>query len=716
MQTALGQIQQDKEKRNILMEFFFNPRGIAVVGASPHPGKGGNIIISNLQKGYEGEIYPVTPRHQEVNGLKCYDDILAVPDPVDMAIVYVGAKLVPQIIRDCGKRGIGGVMLQSAGFSESGPEGAEIQAEIAETAAKAGVRIWGPNCMGLVDAVNKNVFSTVAPAIWSAGMTGGNVSLIVQSGMLAGAFLIDIMTHGGRGIAKACSIGNKMDVHECDILEYLLNDPDTGVIGLYLESIVDGPRFVSLCKNAAKPIVVLKGGKSAKGAQAAMSHTASLAGDGAIVSGALRQAGVIEADDFFQMMELCETLGAYPSLPAERQNRVAVLTYSGGAGIVSADFFESYGLVLGELNQEAIEMLGQVYPAWMKPDNPMDLWPAVIANGTVKVYNQAVKAACFDPGIDAIFAHCFVGGFDLEPDLPAMARMSRQAGKPLVCWITGEREAVHQFQVEAHKLKVPVFHEVKRCVECLSALLNQPQKGAATGFSQAADEREKLLGLLDGHKGGLDEYESKRILKTLEVPIVSEEIVGSTDEALTAARALGFPVVMKGVDPEIIHKTEANLVRLDIASEDQVPGVYEELRASMGEQGRVLVQAQISGGLELIAGLVRDPQFGPCVMCGLGGVFAELIKDRVFAAAPLNHEDALALIGRLKSQELLNGFRGGDPVDRDALAGVLLGLSRLGMAAPTVSQVDINPLIVANGKPVAVDATIVVEDLELNPV
>jgi acetyltransferase len=246
----------------------------------------------------------------------------------------------------------------------------------------------------------------------------------------------------------------------------------------------------------------------------------------------------------------------------------------------------------------------------------------------------------------------------------------------------------------------------------LSALLNRPQKGAATGFSQEADERAKLFGLLDGHKGGLDEYESKRILKALEVPIVSEKIVGSIQEALTAVRVFGFPVVMKGVDPEIIHKTEANLVRLDITSEDQVPGVYEELKEAMGDKGRVLVQAQISGGLELIAGLVRDPQFGPCVMCGLGGVFAELIKDRVFAAAPLSHEGALALIGRLKFQELLNGFRGAEPVDKDALAGVLVGLSRLGVAAPTVSQVDINPLIVANGKPVAVDATIVVEDLE----
>ncbi len=244
-----------------------------------------------MQKGYGGKIYPVNPRYEEINGLKCYPSILDVPDPVELAIVYVGAKLVPQTIEDCAKRGLSGAMLQSAGFSESGPEGAALQRKTAEIAERTGIRLWGPNCMGLVDAANKIIFSTVAPSIWSAGMTPGNVSLIVQSGMLAGAFLIDLMTHGTMGISKACSIGNKMDIHECDILEYFLDDPKTGVIGLYLESIVDGPRFIELCRRSTKPIVVLKGGKSAKGAEAALSHTASMAGNDAVVSGAFRQAG-----------------------------------------------------------------------------------------------------------------------------------------------------------------------------------------------------------------------------------------------------------------------------------------------------------------------------------------------------------------------------------------------------------------------------------------
>ncbi len=692
------------------MEFFFNPRGIAVIGATADQRKGGNIIISNLQKGYDGRIYPVTPRYEEVNGLACYASVLDVPDPVDMAIVYVSAKLVPQIIADCGQRGIGGAMLESAGFSEAGPEGAALQEETAKIARKTGVRLWGPNCMGLVDAVNRNVFSTVAPSIWSAGMTPGNVSLIAQSGMLAGAFLIDIMTHGAAGISKVCSIGNKMDVHEGDLLEYLLDDPLTGAIGMYLESIVDGPRFMALCRKSTKPIVVLKGGKSAQGAEAALSHTASMAGQGAVVSGALRQAGVVEANDFYQMMDLCRALGAYPDLPADTQNRVAVLTYSGGAGIVSTDFLESQGLVLGDLGSGSIDILQSVYPEWMPPKNPMDLWPGIIGNGTVKVYNEAVRAACADHGIDGILAHCFVGGFGLEPDLPTMARLAREAGKPLVCWISGERKAVHDFQVQAQKLHVPVFREVFRSVECLGAILNNPQKGLSVPESVGAPlDRERLASLLAGCSGSLDEFQSTQILAAMGIPVLDETLTASAGEACRAAEAMGFPVVMKGVDPKIIHKTEANLVRLDIASSQEVKRVFGELAAAMGDQGKVLVQAQIKDGLELIVGLVRDPQFGPCVMCGLGGVMAELLEDRVFAAAPLTHQDALALIGRLKSQALIDGFRGGQAVDRDALAAILVRLAQLGLASPQVLEIDINPLIVADGRPVAVDATIVLQ-------
>ena len=692
------------------MDFFFNPRGVAVVGATANPKKGGNIIVGNLLKGYTGNIYPVNPRYDTINGLKCYPSVVDVPDPVDLAVVFVGADIVPQVIRDCASRRIPGAMLESAGFSETGPRGGALQRETARIAAEGGVRLWGPNCMGLVDVKNRRVFSTVTPSIWEKGMIPGNVSLIVQSGMLAGAFLIDVMSHGVMGIGKACSIGNKMDVEECDLLEYLLEDLDTDVIGLYLESIVNGPRFISLCRRSRKPIVVLKGGKSREGAAAALSHTASMAGDGAVISGAFCQAGVIEAEDFYQMMDYCRVLGNYWDLPPERQNRVAVMTYSGGAGIVSTDFLEGAGLTLASLSPASFEHLKTVFPAWMAPANPVDLWPGILVNGTHRAYFETLKALVADPVVDAVFAHCFVGGFDLEPDLAAMARLARDAKKPLFCWISGEREAVFRFQNEALGLGIPAFREVLRAVDCLGALLGyQQRKNASAVESVSAHILPELpADLLDGSSGVLDERASKAILKQAGIPVVDEIRVRSLEEACEAASRFGWPVVLKGIAPGAVHKTEAGLVALHIDTEDMLRREFDLISARVGTTGEIVVQPQVPAGLELIAGLIRDPQFGPCIMCGLGGTLAEVLNDRAFAVAPVNHSEALALIRRLKSQRLLDGFRGAAALDRDALADVLVRLGALAIAFPGIREVDVNPLIVVDGRPTAVDASMIV--------
>ena len=697
------------------MDYFFNPKGVAVVGATANPKKGGNIIVANLLKGYTGSIYPVNPRYDEIDGVKCYPSVRDVPDPVELAIVFVGAKMVPQVIRDCAGRGIRGAMLESAGFSETGPEGVALQQETARIAAEGGVRLWGPNCMGLVDVKNRRVFSTVTPSIWEKSMIPGNVSLIVQSGMLAGAFLIDVMSHAVMGVGKACSIGNKMDVAECDLLEYLLEDPDTGVVGLYLESIVDGARFISICRKSLKPIVVLKGGKSREGAAAALSHTASMAGDGAVISGALSQAGVVEADDFYQMMDYCRVLGTYRDLPPSRKNRVAVMTYSGGAGIVSTDFLEDHGLALANLSPESLTHLKTVFPSWMVPANPVDLWPGIIVNGTHKAYNETLKALLADPDVDAVFAHCFVGGFDLEPDLEAMALLAREARKPLFCWISGERDAVLRFQEEALEFGIPAFREVFRAVDCLGALLGYQQRKHGAPVVSPASEPSSTNGLpdlpadlLDGCTGVLDESASKVILKKAGISVVAETRVHSAAEADKAASRYGWPVVLKGIAPDIAHKTEAGLVTLHIDTPDMLRRELDRMVSRVGAAGEVVLQPQVPAGLELIAGLVRDPQFGPCVMCGLGGILAEVLNDRVFAVAPVSHGDALALIRRLKSQQLLDGFRGAAALDRDALADVLVRLSALGLAFSGIREVDVNPLIVVDGRPIAVDASVIV--------
>ena len=454
------------------MDFFFDPRGIALLGATANEKKGGFSILKNLMNGFSGNIYPVNPRYAEINGLHCYKAVNQVPNPVDMAIIFVPASATPALVQECADRGIPGVIIQSAGFAETGEKGWKLQNQLAEISSGTGIRIWGPNCMGLVDAVQKNVFSFVSPAIWNVGLLPGDISLVVQSGMLSAGFLMDIMTRDKLGVSKVCSIGNKVDVNECDILEYLLEDPNTAVIGFYLESIKNGRRFFEFCRNAEKPIVLLQGGKSTNGARAAMSHTASMAANSAVVKGAMKQAGVVLADDFKQMMDFSHTLSLFPKASRRRSGKIAIATFSGGAGIVSSDFLDRHGLSLADLAPNTHKLLKAVFPDWMPTSNPIDLWPAIERNGVDKAYGETLDAVCADPGVDAVFLHAFVGGPIWRLNLGPIVETAKKAGKPLFLWMIGNETNAKEVQEEGRRLKVPVFREVARAVECMAAVFS----------------------------------------------------------------------------------------------------------------------------------------------------------------------------------------------------------------------------------------------------
>jgi acyl-CoA synthetase (NDP forming) len=696
-----------------MMDCFFDPKGVALIGATSKPRKGGYRILKNLMTGFQGKVYPVNPAYKEIEGLTCYRSVLDVPGPVDLAIVFLPAPAVPQAVRECAARGIRGVIIQSAGFAETGDEGKALQEELKRIGRETGVRLWGPNCMGLVDGVRRHVFSFVMENIWDHGFTAGNVSLIVQSGFLAAGFLVDVMSHGTMGISKACSIGNKVDVDECDLLEYMITDPQTAAIGLYLESISDGRRFMDLCRASGKPIVVLKGGTTAAGAKAALSHTASLAGHGALVRGALAQAGVVEAHDFYQMMDMCRALAKFPNLPEKRRSRVAIVTGSGGAGIIASDLVEQMGLELADLSPATRDALSALYPEWMPVANPVDLYPAIERRGP-RAYLEALRAVCADPNVDAVLFHIVAVGFLTEAFSP-LAKVVHNAGKPAFGWLMGLRDVVTNMQKEAAEQGIPVFRELSRTVECLAVVLNRPRAAELAAPQVSQPEGMGLRGELDTvlrtAGGTLDEHASKQILGAYGIPVVDETVVSSGDEAARAAAALGFPAVMKGLQPGKIHKTELGLVRLGIASAPGAAAEFEDLRGAMQGQGTILVQRQIRGELELIVGLVRDPQFGPCVMLGFGGVMAEVLGEPVFAVAPLTEKEALRLIDRVKPQKLLEGFRGAPSVDREGLARILAQVGDLGCAYPRVREVDINPLIVSQGKCVAVDASVILDDV-----
>jgi acetyltransferase len=696
------------------MNFFFNPGGIAAVGATPNTLKGGYAIFKNLLLGYKGSIYPVNPGYNEIEGIACYPSVGTVPGHVDLAIVFVPAKFVPEVIEDCAAKGVRGVMIESGGFAEAGPDGSLLQQSLKDICKRTGIRLWGPNCMGLVDAVEGFVFSFMDPrSLQQELLIPGNVSLVVQSGLLSAGYLVDVMSHRVMGISKVCSIGNKIDVNECDLLSYLIQDTNTEVIGHYLESFSDGRRFMELCRKSTKPIVVLHGGKSRKGAEAAMSHTASMAGNHKIISGALAQAGVAEAGDFHQMMDLCRSL-ATKLRPAGQDGRVAILTFSGGSGIIASDFIEKHGLTVAELSHETKNALGLLFPDWMPVGNPVDLWPAIEKQGgtNIDVYSTALAAALNDPAVDAVFLHAFAGHSQLVFSVTDIARQARAAGKPVFVWLLGRQEDALRFKAEAISSGIPVFQEISRAVECLGAVFHQRRSSEILERPpeqvKAIRIPDKLDDVLEKEVGPLDEYASKTILRLHGIPTVEEEIILDEAECEKAANRLGFPLVMKGLQKGKVHKTERGLVHLNIETPEAALQVFNSLKKKMDPSGQVLAYKQVKGKIEIIVGLVRDFHFGPCVMLGLGGIMAEILSDAVFAPAPLTMEDALALIGRLRGQKIFAGFRGEPPVNREELAAVLVAVGDIGLHYPRIQEIDVNPLILGeNGTMIAVDATIV---------
>jgi acetyltransferase len=626
---------------------------------------------------------------------------------VELAIVFVPAGNVPAVLEACGRKGISRVMIQSAGFAEVGEPGKALQERASAIARGAGIRIWGPNCMGLVDVPKRHFFTFMHPRISQIGLLEGRISLIVQSGMLSAGFLA-VMRQRSIGVSKACSIGNRADVDECDLLRYLLADPGTQAVALYLESVRKGREFAGLAAGSPKPIVLLKGGRSDAGARAAMSHTASLAGNSRLLDDVLRMNGVILASDFAQMMDMANAAAASRGFPSG--GRTAVLTFSGASGILACDHLSAQGFELARFSPSCQERLDELFPEWMPASNPVDLFPAIERHGRVAAYEGALEAALRDPGVDMLFIHYFVGLEDEFLNLEALKRSVDGAGKSLALWLIGNEAGIKKIREEAHRLGVPAFEEISRAAEAMAAA--RLAGGRGTSRRVLRDDGTDLWEpsgpvTLPCESGVLDEHDSKRLLAEAGIPVIREKVIRSLEEAREEADGMGYPVVLKGLAEGVMHKTESGLVRLGIASPAELEAAWRGIREGMNGAGRVLIQVQAVKDFELMAGFIRDPQFGPCVLFGRGGVMSELDGDVVFGLAPLDRQSALDLMGRIRGTRLLDGFRGMLPLDRDRMADILVRLGDFGARHPRVAQIDINPLVVRNGVPIAVDAGIV---------
>jgi len=697
------------------MDFFFEPKGIAVVGATPEPYHGGRHLVANLTFGYKGPIYPVNPKYNEVLGLKCYPKVSDIEGPLDLALIFVPVQAVPQVLKDCVIKGVRGAIVESSGFAEVGPEGKALQDQCLDIARKGRLRIWGPNCMGFIDTAKRYVFSFIIPEAWKEVMNSGHVSLIVQSGLLSAGFISTLMANKTLGLAKVCSIGNKSDVEETELLEYLLKDPATKVIALYLESFIKGRRFFELVTPSGKPIVVLKGGKSPLSAEASASHTASLAGHYDLIKGVLRQAGVHQADDFFEMVDIARTLEKdfYLKHPPHGKPRMAILSYSGASGIVTTDHMEKYGLTLARLSSQTQKRLEELSPAWMPVKNPVDYYPAMEKHGPILAYKHAIEALHDDPEVDGLIVHLFAGFGIWSLNMKEILSSIKKSRKPILFWLIGPEKGREPTRLALEEEGWPTFFEIHRTVRVMASLFEQ-SKGRSRrseisqfDFPIPASLKELSIQANGQKTKRLDEHESKKWFEALGLKVVKEVVIKDLGEAIQAADEMGYPVVLKGKVEGQVHKTEAGLVKLNLLNADQIRLAYQEMLNLNLKPQSFLVQPMLKGDPELIAGIVRDPQFGPAAMLGLGGVWAEIYKDVVFRLVPLNKEEILEMVADLKGQVLLKGYRGSKPVNMESLADWLIKLGWLALKFEKIQEIDANPLLIVDGEPVAVDATIV---------
>ena len=699
------------------MNFFFEPKGVAVVGATPEPYSGGRNLLANLSLGYQGPIYPVNPNYHEVLGLKCYPSVREITGPLDLALIFVPAQVVPQILKDCVAKGVRGAILQSSGFAEVGPYGKALQDQCLAIAQQGGLRIWGPNCMGLIDTSKRYVFSFIIPEAWQETMNPGGVSLIVQSGLLSAGFITTLMGNKTLGLAKVCSIGNKSDVEETELLEYLLKDPATKAIGLYLESFTYGRRFFELCLSSKKPIVLLKGGKTSLGAEASASHTASLAGNHELTWSVLKHAGVHQAEDLFEMVDLARALEKDFHLqePPEMKARIAILSYSGASGIVTTDHMVTHGLTLAPLSSQTLRRLEELSPSWMPVKNPVDYWPAMEKHGPALPYKRAIEVLHDDPEVDGIIVHLFAGFGVWFLNMKEIMAGIKEPRKPILFWLIGPQKGEEATRMTLEEMGWPVFHEIHRTVKVMASLFDERKK--RTKDLEISPPKfhisQSLKEMVDqADKAGLqrlDEHEAKKWFKAIGLNVVKEITVNDFEETLKAADEMGYPVVLKGRVKGKIHKTEAGLVKSNLWTKEQLRAAYEEMSSLNPKPPSFLIQPMLKGSLELIVGTVRDPQFGPAVMLGLGGIHAEVYRDVIFRLPPLTETDAVEMVSELKGKALLRGYRGSKPVNMKSLSDWLIKLGWLAMTFDKICEIDVNPLLVVDGEPIAVDAIIILE-------
>jgi acyl-CoA synthetase (NDP forming) len=684
-------------------ERFFNPRSVAVIGASQDLASISGQPIAHLRaKNYAGRILPVNPRYSEIAGLTCYPDVASLPEAPDVAVIAVAAKRVPDALSELGRKGCRFAVILSSGFAEAGEEGAQAQRRLAEIAREHGMEVIGPNCQGYMNISDGIHVGFGAP--YGLTYPAGKLSLTSQSGAF-GNSIVMLASAEGVGFRHYVSTGNESVTTSLDFMEAMIDDPGTRVVAGYVEGFKDAHRVLGIGRRAlaaGKPMLVWKVGVSEAGAKAAASHTANLGGASALYRAAFRQAGIIEVDDIGDLADCAKALlpGRVP-----RGNRLAIVTISGGAGIAMADRAAAGGVTLPALADGTVAALREVLPSFASVANPLDVTAALFNDGSL--LRVTLERLAKDPNVDMIGLALAAASGKLAEELAnEVVRVSNETGVPIfVAWNADAQANAAAYGI-LDAAGIPRYASPVRCARGIAALWSFA--AAQQRAAQTHGEEPLVLNapqwsdaLRDRAGADLTEFESKRLLAAYGIPVTREELARDADDAVRLAASIGFPVVMKIQSPDIPHKTEAGGVRVGVRDESAVRAAFEEIVANARAHAAqapiegVLVQEMVSGGTELILGVNNDPLFGPAVMAGLGGVFAEVMKDVSFRLAPITRSEAESMLKELRGFALLDGARGRPKADVAAATDALLRLSALAIdLRESLAELDVNPLTV----------------------
>ncbi|MBW1833776.1 MAG: acetate--CoA ligase family protein [Deltaproteobacteria bacterium] len=715
------------------LDAIFSPQSVAVVGASTTPGKVGHDIFANILKGgYKGILYPVNPNAKSVLSVRAYPNILDIPDDVDLAIIILSPRVALKAIKEAIKKGVKGIVIVSAGFREVGGEGLEIENQIVSICKKAGVRVVGPNCLGVINPLS----SVSLNASFSRRMPkSGNISFISQSGALCTAVL-DFAADRDFGFSKFISIGNKADVDELDLLRYMHDDKDTEVIMIYLEELKKGLEFVDSVKEITSgdrptPILVIKSGRTTAGARAAASHTGALAGSEAVYDAIFKQAGIIRVDSIDELFDYAiafayknksETGKFTRKVPSG--NRVAIVTNAGGPGIVATDMTVSSGLKLAKFHEETIEALESHLPLTANLYNPVD----IIGDAAQDRYENALSSVIKDENVDGALVILTPQSMtNALGTAEAIVRIDRRTHKPILCCFMGIFDVSSGVKyLQEHGM--PVFKFPENTAKAFGALyrysnwLNRQHLAQFTLKHNKERAAEIIENSLAAGKTYLSELDGIELLKCYGFNVLPAQIAKNENEAAQLAENMTFPVAMKIISPQIQHKSDASGVILQLDSKEKVKQAFQKLieRAKQFNPNvvieGVLVQKMSQPGDEVILGVNRYPAFGPLLMAGLGGIYVELFKDVVFRLAPIGRNETRRMIKSIKGYNIFKGFRGRPESDIKALEKSVVSLSDMVTNHPEIIEMDINPLMVhEKGKGVTVaDYRIILKALDNN--